>query len=143
MEALSNSEYLFVYSSLLRGFHTPEYAYIQQFFVSEGPAKVRGILSNMGDYITGTPVTDERYIQGELYRVKSFNQMSFAIGQLDGYEGVHPESDENPFYRRKLAEVTKADGTPVTSWVYWYAGDVSGKPVINSGNVWDFVKKEQ
>lgn len=141
MEALSKSEYLFVYSSLLKGFQTPEYSYIHKFFESEGPAKVRGILSDMGDYVTGTPVTDERFIQGELYHIENFNQMSFAIGQLDGYEGVNPEEAEQPFYQRRLAEVIKADGTRVTAWVYWYAGDVSGRPVISSGNVWDFVQK--
>lgn len=138
MESLSTSPYLFVYSSLLKGFQTPEYTYIHQYFQFEGPAKVKGILSDMGNFVTGTPVHDDRFIHGELYSSRNHGMMNFAIGQLDEYEGVHPEADEDPLYIRSLAHVYPESGSEVLAWIYWFAGDISGKPVISSGRVTDY-----
>jgi hypothetical protein len=29
----------------------------------------------------------------------------------------------------------------VPAWIYWYNGDVTGKPIINSGDIMDYLKK--
>lgn len=136
------SGYLFVYSSLRVGFHSPEYEYIRQYFTFLGPAKARGKLSDMGDYPVATPTSEEYFIQGELYRINDESEFSFAIGQLDDYEGVSPEEDETSSYERELTLVSREDKDDVYAWIYWYNGEVNGKPVIESGDVMEYVKSK-
>ena len=134
------SGYLFVYSTLRVGFHNDKYEYIRCYFTLEGDAKVKGILSDLGNNPVATPTTENYFIKGELYRINHENEFSFAIGQLDDYEGVKPEADETASYKRELAAVTREDGSEVNAWIYWYNGNVDGKPVIESGDVLEYVK---
>ncbi|HRN74067.1 MAG TPA: gamma-glutamylcyclotransferase [Ginsengibacter sp.] len=136
------TDYLFVYSSLLRGFGTPDYEYICRYFDFAGTARARGILSIMGDIIVGTPVEDERFIVGELYRIQQPELFSFVIGQLDEYEGLHPEPPEVSKYKRVQSVVYTDDGEEKLAWVYWYAGGVHGLPVIESGDVLEYLNRK-
>lgn len=134
------SDYLFVYSTLRVGFHNNNYEYIRRYFTLEGDAKVKGILSDLGNNPVATPTTENYFIKGELYRINHENEFSFAIGQLDDYEGVKPEADETASYKRELATVITEDGSEVSAWIYWYNGNVEGKPVIESGDVLEYAK---
>ena len=134
------SDYLFVYSSLLRGFPTSDYEYITRYFDFVAPAKTRGILSVQNNIVVGTPIDDEKFIHGELFKIKEQHHFSFAIGQLDEYEGVNPEPPQQPKYKRCMTQAITGDGNEISAWVYWYLGNVSGLQVIESGNVLDFVK---
>lgn len=137
----SASHHLFVYSSLLKGFRSPEYEYVTKYFDFVNHGKVRGILSDTGVIVVGTPVDDERYISGELYKIKMPELFSFAIGQLDDYEGIGPEEGAPPSnYKRELATIYLESGDTVPAWVYWYAHHVNGLPVIESGNVMQYLK---
>jgi len=131
---------LFVYGSLRKGFHHPMYEYISRFFSFLGPARVRGKLVDMGTYPAGLPADGDHYIIGELYQVKEPHEFSWAIGQLDDYEGVSVEPDEVQLYRRELTEAF-LDGHSLPAWIYWYNGDVSGRPVIPSGDMMEYLKK--
>lgn len=134
---------LFVYGSLRSGFRSPAYEYISRFFNPvPGDAKVRGKLVDMGSYPAGIPTTDENFIIGELFVAKNDNEFSWAIGQLDDYEGVSVEFDEVQLYRRELTEVF-INGTSVTSWIYWYQGDTHGRPVIASGDMIEYFKQKK
>lgn len=132
------TDYLFVYSSLLRGFATAEYEYVSRFFDFVGPAKAKGKLTIIDNIIVGTPTDEDLFIKGELYKIKVSDQFSFAIGQLDEYEGVHPEPPEEPLYHRTITTAISEGGTGTTAWVYWYNGNVDGLPVLASGDVLDF-----
>lgn len=141
MEAFK-SDYIFVYSSLMQGFKNPEYEYISTYFIFVGKAKVKGILSDLGDNPVATPVSESNFIKGELYKIKNADDFSFAIGQLDDYEGVRPEADETRLYKRALTTVYNEDGSAINAWIYWYQGDVAGKPVIASGDVKDYIQSK-
>lgn len=134
--------HLFVYGSLRRGFHSPVYEYISRFFKFIGEAKVKGKLYDMGNYPAGVPTTEESYIIGELYQAKHEHEFSWAIGQLDDYEGVAVEADEIQLYRREVVEVNN-NGEMTTAWIYWYNGDISGKEAIASGDMMDYLDKMQ
>lgn len=135
------SDYLFVYSSLLQGFPTPDYDYVSRYFDFVGPARTRGRLSILHNIVVGTPVHEgEEFILGELYKIRETDQFSFAIGQLDEYEGIHPEPPAHPLYRRTITAAVLEDGSTVDAWVYWYNGAVGGLPKIESGNVLDFLR---
>ncbi len=81
------------------------YEYISRFFEFLGSAKAKGKLYDMGSYPGGVPTSDDSYIIGELYKVKDESEFSWAIGQLDDYEGVSVETDEIQLYRRELIDV--------------------------------------
>jgi gamma-glutamylcyclotransferase (GGCT)/AIG2-like uncharacterized protein YtfP len=125
---------LFVYGSLRRGFQHPAFKYIHNHFDFAGDAKVKGILYDLGDYPAAIPTTDEKYITGELYSIRNVDEFSWSIAQLDDYEGTKPETCDKAMYRRELATIY-INSKPTMAWIYWYNDDVSGKPVIHSGDV--------
>ena len=133
--------FLFVYGSLRRGFHHPAYQYISEYFHYEGDATVKGKLYDLGQFPAAVPSADGLII-GELYRIRDESQFSWAIAQLDDYEGVYAEEGEKPEYRRELAMVHIA-GKEVSAWIYWYAQPVEGFPVVASGDVLEYYKSRQ
>jgi gamma-glutamylcyclotransferase (GGCT)/AIG2-like uncharacterized protein YtfP len=137
------SDQLFVYSSLRKGFQQSAYSYITQFFTFKNKAKVKGVLSDLGNQAVATPANGDAFIVGELYELKNNVDFSYAIGQLDGYEGLIAEQDEKPLYRRELTTVFTDDGSAIKAWIYWYNGDVSGMPVISSGDVLEYLESKK
>ena len=133
---------LFVYGSLRSGFRSPVYEYISRFFTFVGEAKVRGKLFDMGSYPAGLPTNDSHFIIGELYQANNPNEFSWAIGQLDDYEGVNVEADEVQLYRREITEV-QMNGTLHHAWIYWYNGDVSGRNLISSGDLMEYMRQKK
>lgn len=133
--------HLFVYGSLRRGFRSHAYEYISRFFDFVGEGKVRGKLFDMGSYPAAIPSNDYSFIAGELYSIKTPADFSWAIGQLDDYEGVTVEPDEIQLYRREITEV-QINGGMVHAWIYWYNGDVHGRPIISSGDLLEYLNKK-
>lgn len=132
---------LFVYGSLRSGFKSPAYDYISRFFSFIGPAKVKGSLFDLGDYPAGVPSPDERYIVGELYIIKNKAEFTWAIGQLDDYEGVSVEADEVQLYKRELTDVYFNDEL-TKAWIYWYNESVAGKPLVASGDMIQYLEQK-
>lgn len=137
----NNIRKIFVYGSLRSGFLHPAYEYISKYFTLVSEAKVQGCLYDMGNYPAAIPCDDESYIIGELYELKPDANFDWAMGQLDDYEGVNPEDDEAPLYRRETA-VAKYNGTGDEAWIYWFNGDVTGQPAIASGDVLQFIHQK-
>ena len=135
------SHYVFVYGSLRSGFHSPAYEYISRYFNLFGDAKVRGRLYDLGEYPGAVPVQDDAFIIGELYVIKDQNEFSWAIAQLDDYEGIVAEPGEQALYRREIADIYINDAI-VPAWIYWYNGNINGKPVVSSGDILDYMKKK-
>ena len=136
------NDQLFVYGSLRSGFHHPAYRYISHYFSFVCNGKIRGILTDMGEYPAASPTTAESFITGELYTINNEDEFSWAIGQLDDYEGVNPEEEEEPLFRRELTHVITNNNKEVHAWVYWFNGDTAGKPVIASGDVLEYFQQK-
>ena len=133
---------LFVYGSLRSGFRSPVYEYISRFFTLVGEAKAKGKLYDLGDYPAAIPVSEDYFILGELYTIKNEQEFSWAMAQLDDYEGLNVEANEERLYQRKITDVFINDlVTP--AWVYWYIGDVTGKPVIASGDILEYLNNKK
>lgn len=132
---------LFVYGSLRSGFQSPAYEYISKFFNLVSEAKAKGKLYDLGSYPAAVPTTDDSFIIGELYELKKPSDFSWAIEQLDAYEGVVPDDGEAQLYKRELAEVFYGNET-ITAWVYWYNGEIADNPLIASGNIFDFIHQK-
>ena len=133
---------LFVYGSLRSGFKSPLYEYISRFFTLLGEARVRGKLFDIGSYPAGIPTRDNTFITGELYKMNHESDFSWVMGQLDDYEGVNVEPDEMQLYRREITEIF-LENKVSHAWIYWYNGDVSGKPVIASGDIIEYLQQKK
>lgn len=133
---------LFVYGSLRSGFRSPAYEYISRYFDLVGNAKVKGMLYDLGEYPAAKPANENRFIIGELYSIRNEKEFSWAIGQLDDYEGVHVGFDETQLYRREIVEVF-IDNRTTNAWIYWYHGDINDKPVIESGDVLQYIDQKK
>ena len=137
--------YLFVYGSLRKGFHSEAYQYIFNYFHFVGDATVKGLLYDLGPYPAAVPTNEDANIIGELYEIKNKDEYGYALAQLDDYEGVDPLEGEIKYYRREAVDVFIADHT-IKAWIYWYNQPVEGYPLIESGDVLQYmrdkVKKE-
>ncbi len=132
---------IFVYGSLRSGFHHPAYAYISRYFTLEAEGKVRGRLYDMGDYPAAVPAKEEVFIMGELYRINHPDEFAWAMAQLDDYEGLNTEHGEAALYRRELVNVYTEDQT-TEAWVYWFNGDIKDRPIIESGDVLQYIQQK-
>jgi gamma-glutamylcyclotransferase (GGCT)/AIG2-like uncharacterized protein YtfP len=137
-----DQQYLFVYGSLRQGFHHAAHQYISKYFSFVSNGKIKGNLSDMGEYPAATPCDEEHYIIGELYVSNNEDEFNWAMEQLDEYEGLFPEEDEGEtaLFRRETTTVFTDNGDIKHAWVYWYNGDVSGRPVIASGDVMQYMQ---
>ena len=86
---MGNENYkLFVYGSLRSGFRNPVYEYLTKYFHLLGEAVVKGKLYDLGEYPAAASTDEEKFISGELYSINNPLEFSWAIGQLDDYEGL-------------------------------------------------------
>lgn len=128
---------LFVYGSLRKGFEHPAFEYIARYFQFASHGKIKGLVHDLGEYPAAVPTDADRFIIGELYAVKEADELSYAVAQLDDYEGINP--DEGPsLYRRELTTVY-TDGGITEAWVYWYNGDLQNSTPIESGDVLEYM----
>ncbi len=142
MESPSSLQ-LFVYSSLRTGFHQQAYEYLARFFSFVSMGKVNGTFRDSGTELIATPTSENTFIKGELYSLNKEDDLSWVFSQLDEYEGLIPAQDEPILYRRELTSVYKDDGSITDAWIYWYDGDVSGKPVIDIDDVFEYLKSKE
>lgn len=133
---------IFVYGSLRKGFQHPAYEYISRYFDFVSDARVKGLLFDMGDYPAAVPAEGSATIVGELYAIKETDEFDWAMAQLDDYEGIHPEENEPALYRRDMATILLPDGNTTQAWIYWFDGDVSGKPQVLSGDVLAYLNRQ-
>ena len=134
--------HVFVYGSLRKGFRSPAYEYISRFFNFIGDAKVKGKLYDLGEYPAAAPTSGDTFIIGELYAIKEPSEFPWAIGQLDDYEGVDVEAGEQQLYRREVIDAS-INSEVIPAWIYWYNGDISGKPIVASGDILEYMKAKK
>lgn len=133
---------LFVYGSLRSGFQHPAYAYISRYFTLLGTATAQGELYDMGEYPAAIPSAGEKWITGELYAIQQEEEFSWAIGQLDDYEGINVEPEEPQLYRRDKTTVY-LNGQTAEAWIYWFNGAVEGKPKIDGGDLLLYMQQKK
>ncbi len=139
---MNNEVYkLFVYGSLRSGFRNPVYSYLTKYFHLLGEAVVKGKLYDMGEYPVAVPTDEEKFISGELYSINDPLEFSWAIAQLDDYEGLNAEEGEQPLYKREEV-LAYQQGQPVKTWIYWFNGSISNQPEIESGDLLQYLQKK-
>lgn len=131
---------LFVYGSLLSGFKNPAYEYLARYFHFKGEAVVKGLLYNNGSIPVGVPTVEEHYVKGELYQLNDPDEFSWAMAQLDDYEGLNVEPDQTPLYRRGITNAFM-NNEPTLTWVYWFNLSTDGMDIISSGDIRTFLNQ--
>ena len=139
---MGNENYkLFVYGSLRSGFRNPVYAYLTKYFHLMGEAVVKGKLYDLGEYPAAASTDEEKFISGELYCINNPLEFSWAIGQLDDYEGLNTEEGETPLYKREEV-IAYQKGEPQAAWIYWFNGAMTDKPEIESGDLLQYLQQK-
>ena len=138
----NNLNRIFVYGSLRSGFQNPAYDYISKYFHLISKAKVKGLMYDMGSFPAAVPTDENAFIVGELYEHNNNCEFSWAIEQLDEYEGVNPEEGEDKLYTREKVTVYFGDNETSEAWIYWFIGNVADQPLITSGDIFDFVHQK-
>jgi gamma-glutamylcyclotransferase (GGCT)/AIG2-like uncharacterized protein YtfP len=134
---------IFVYGSLRSGFNAPAFEYISRYFQLVAPAKVRGLLYDMGDYPAAVPTNQDQFLLGELYAIKQDEEFAWALEQLDEYEGINESPEDSPVsFKRELVEVMTESGNTI-AWIYWFSGSIADKPLIASGDVLEYLHQQQ
>ena len=132
---------LFVYGSLRSGFRNPVYQYLTRYFNLIGEAVVKGKLYDKGDFPVAVSTEEEKFISGELYEMKNPEEFSWAIEQLDDYEGLIVEAGEIPLYKREMVTAWH-DSHTSKAWIYWYNGSIDCLPLIPSGDLLQYLQQK-
>lgn len=90
-----------------------------------GPATVRGILYDLGDY-PGL-VAGDAVVHGDLLRLASPDQLE-AFDRYEECQGARP------LYRRERWPASRPDGSIVQAWVYVFARSITSAAIIPGGD---------
>jgi gamma-glutamylcyclotransferase (GGCT)/AIG2-like uncharacterized protein YtfP len=135
---------IFVYGSLRSGFQAPAFEYISRYFTLVSDAKVKGYLYDLGEFPAALPTEDDSYLVGELYHIKNQDEFSWAMEQLDSYEGIHSDPEDGALpYHRGLTTVYSGNETTTTAWIYWFSEPIINHPIIPSGDVLEYMRQKQ
>ena len=126
-----NSDYLFVYGTLMRGFDHPMAQLLSRNADFLGGARCCGRLHLVKHY-PGLTLSDDPNdrVFGELYRLRSPREL---LREFDMYEACGEGFAEPTEYVRQLLPVTSDDGPVSEAWTYLYNWPVAHLPRIASG----------
>lgn len=126
-----NSDRLFVYGTLMRGFDHPMAQLLSRAADFVGEARCRGRLYLIKHY-PGLVLSDDPAdtVFGELYRLR---EPEALLREFDMYEACGEGFAEPTEYLRRILPVTLADDAVSEAWTYIYNWPVAGLPRIASG----------
>jgi gamma-glutamylcyclotransferase (GGCT)/AIG2-like uncharacterized protein YtfP len=126
-----NSDHLFVYGTLMRGFDHPMAQLLSRSADFVGEAKCRGRLYLVKHY-PGLVLSDDAddVVLGELFRLR---QPAELLREFDMYEACGEAFAEPTEYIRRMLSVTLDGGTASEAWTYIYNWPVDRLPRIASG----------
>ena len=126
-----NSDRLFVYGTLMRGFDHPMAQLLSRSADLVGEARCRGRLYRIKHY-PGLVLSDDPadVVFGELYRLRSPTEL---LREFDMYEACGEGFAAPTEYVRRVLPVTVADGQAEEAWTYLYNWPVAHLPRIISG----------
>lgn len=134
LDVTDRSSRLFVYGTLMKGFHEDWQRKVGAEHVGEGT--IRAGLYDLGDY-PGARVLGAKpgqRVSGELYRLRD---PKLALRILDKYEGFSAVDPKRSLFIRRLVPVTLENGRKIRAWAYIYNRAVANARLIPSGRYRD------
>ncbi|MEM7658591.1 MAG: gamma-glutamylcyclotransferase family protein [Bacteroidota bacterium] len=129
---MTESSYLFVYGTLLKGSENLMSAFVKKKSEKVGRGSIRGRLFKV-DFYPGAvfdPKSPIR-IKGDILKL---DQVEKVLEVLDGYEGFEEGDWENSLFIRKVLPVQKDSGETLYCWVYLFHQATEPYPEIDSGD---------
>ncbi len=126
-----NSDHLFVYGTLMRGFDHPMAQLLSRSADFIGEARCRGRLYLVKHY-PGLVRSDDAddVVFGELFRLRRPAEL---LREFDMYEACGEGFTEPTEYVRQMLQVARDDGAAGEAWTYIYNWPVDRLPRIASG----------
>ena len=126
-----NSDRLFVYGTLMRGFDHPMAQLLSRSADFLGDARCQGRLYLIKHY-PGLVLSDDPgdVVFGELYRLRAPKEL---LREFDMYEACGEGFAEPTEYLRQMLSVTLGDGAVSEAWTYVYNWPVAHLTRIASG----------
>lgn len=126
-----NSDHLFVYGTLMRGFDHPMAQLLSRSADFIGEARCRGRLYLVKHY-PGLVRSDDAddVVFGELFRLR---RPAECLREFDMYEACGEGFTEPTEYVRQMLQVARDDGAAGEAWTYIYNWPVDRLPRIASG----------
>ena len=126
-----NSDYLFVYGTLMRGFDHPMAKLLSRSADFVGAARCQGRLYLVKHY-PGLVLSDDptEMVFGELYRLRAPAEL---LREFDMYEACGEGFAEPTEYIRQMLPVTSDGQTAGEAWTYLYNWPVAHLPRIATG----------
>ena len=126
-----NSDRLFVYGTLMRGFDHPMAKLLSRSADFVGAARCQGRLYLVKHY-PGLVLSDDptEMVFGELYRLRAPAEL---LREFDMYEACGEGFAEPTEYVRRMLPVTSGGQTAGQAWTYLYNWPVAHLPRIASG----------
>lgn len=130
-----NSDYLFVYGTLLKNTQHEMSKFLVSHAVFNGKGFIHGKLYEIS-WFPGAIISNKpsEKVYGSLYKVDDFKSV-FKV--LDNYEGVGEQYQKPNLFKRELVTVFLEDDSSFKTWVYFYNLAVDDLKQITSG---DFLK---
>jgi gamma-glutamylcyclotransferase (GGCT)/AIG2-like uncharacterized protein YtfP len=127
---------LFVYGTLQQPGN--EFAaYLNKYYTYLKPAKIKGLLYDVGEYPALIVNSDKPYwINGGLFDIDEK-----ALKLIDSYEGYGDKEEQPNLFKREKHTTSTADGE-IDAWVYIYNLPVDGLKLIPSGNYMEYLVKK-
>lgn len=126
------SEYLFVYGTLLKDFDSYMSKFLDRNSEFIGPGFFNGKLYEISWY-PGAILSDNHSekIYGHIFKIHDENK-TFKI--LDDYEGIGDTAEHPNEYHRLLINAYLDSNKTISTWVYVYNRPVTDLKLIKSGN---------
>lgn len=126
----SQSPYLFVYGTLMKGFENPFAARLHTNATYVGAGFFSGMLYRLSWY-PGAVFEPESTtkVYGEMYQLHDFQRL---IQKLDEYEDIK-EREEDSLYVRRQVPVHTENGSIFVCWTYLYNQSLENATLLTSG----------
>lgn len=134
--SLTVAELVFFYGTLMGGFDRRRRAGIDGKLTFVGRGSIPAALFDLGIYPAAVPSPEGR-VWGEVYAMTDAESVLQALDEIEGFRAGDPDRS---LYIRGRADVTLAEGTASTAWVYFYNAPLGQAPRIPSGDYLEHVK---
>jgi gamma-glutamylcyclotransferase (GGCT)/AIG2-like uncharacterized protein YtfP len=132
---MENSQYLFVYGTLLSEYGDPESRlFIEKYAELVGKARSEGKMY-MVDYYPGMIPCGEKekyYVKGELYRLKEPEKLFSFLDQYEEYNPNAPQSSE--YVRKETTVQLKSSSKELKAWVYYFNQSIEDLEFLPKGD---------
>lgn len=126
------SDYLFVYGTLLKDFESYMSKFLEKNSEFIGTGYFNGKLFEISWYpgaVLSSVPTDKVF--GHIFKILN-KEKTFQI--LDNYEGMRDTSEHPNEYKRELIDSYFDSNEPIKTWVYVYIRSIENLKLISSGN---------